>query len=62
MIAVSNGNDKNTMIQCYRVLIHKQNDKLMITSQSLRSFFASEGAGRDINGNLLFIIKCIMFK
>lgn len=50
-MAVSNGESKNissTMINCYRVLVKKQNDKLTITSLSLPSFFLCEGAGRDI--------------
>lgn len=50
-VAVSNGESKSitsTMINCYRVLVKKQNDKLTITSLSLPSFFLCEGAGRDI--------------
>lgn len=50
MIAV-NGECKNVssiMINCYRVSIKKQLDKLTITSQALPSFFLCEGAGRDI--------------
>lgn len=51
MIAVANGECKNVssiMINCYRVSIKKQLDKLTITSQALPSFFLCEGAGRDI--------------
>lgn len=36
------------MINCYRVSIKKQLDKLTITSQALPSFFLCEGAARDI--------------
>lgn len=53
MVAVANGDCKNiasTMINCFRVLVKKQNDKLVITSHSLPSFFLCEGAGRDIPG------------
>lgn len=39
------------MINCYRVTVKKQNEKLTITSISLPSFFLCEGAGRDIPGN-----------
>lgn len=51
MIAVANGECKTVssiMINCYKVSIKKQLDKLTITSQTLPSFFLCEGAGRDI--------------
>lgn len=53
MIAIANGTDENptsTMIHCYRVLIKKQMDSLILTSQSLPSFFLTGGAARDIPG------------
>lgn len=53
MIAVANGTVENptaTMIHCYRVSVKKQMDNLILTSQSLPSFFLTGGAARDIPG------------
>lgn len=58
MIAAANGESKtptSIMVNCYRVIVKKQNDKLTITSQSLPSFFLCEGAGRDIPGTTICI-------
>lgn len=46
------GNLTSTMIHCHRVAIKKQMDNLIITSQTLPSFFLVGGAARDIPGEL----------
>jgi len=43
-VAVANANQKNLMVQCYRITIENTDETLNITSKSLPSFFINEGS------------------
>uniref|UniRef100_A0A1B0CL25 Mediator of RNA polymerase II transcription subunit 16 n=1 Tax=Lutzomyia longipalpis TaxID=7200 RepID=A0A1B0CL25_LUTLO len=50
LIAASNNDYQNRtlIVQCFRVIVKKVEEKLTITSHSLPSFFLNEGIGRDL--------------
>lgn len=60
LLAVTSG-DISMPIQCYKVSVKKVEEKCVITSQSLPSFFLCEGAkeGKGINFYFIFNVKVI---
>lgn len=59
LVAAVNANDKHsssTTIQCYGIIIKRQEDSLSIKCQALPSFFLSEGVSQELKGEFSNIL------
>lgn len=56
-VVATNVNSKPTVLQCFKVQTQLQDDKLIISSSALPSFFAAEGKGICYRATTLFTVK-----